>query len=246
MVFLPTAPKTTPLNPSGDELHGAGKRTRLTGEERRAQLLEVARELFATHGFHHISMDEIALAAQVTKPVLYKHFPSKLDLYLAIIDDLSSALVRSAIQELASVKVPGPSTHTPDDLTPVVSPSLYASELRAPLDFLHIKAVIDAYVAFVHDTGLAASLLFESDVTRDEDMRDRIWEPNAAISRALAGHAHPEFNISPEQLIGLTDIVVSLGKHVATEMLHHAPKNLHLYAPATDQIAWFAWRGIAE
>lgn len=237
MVFLPTAPNTTALSPTAVTENGAGKRTRLSGLERRAQLLEVARELFATHGFHHISMEEIAVAARVTKPVLYKHFPSKLDLYLAIIDDLSQALIEAARKELLYASVG-------------VSPQQYGSEteidLRSPLEYHHIKAVIDAYVAFVHETGLASSLLFESDVTRDDGLRDKLWEPNTAISRELATYASPSFDVSADDIIGFTDIVVSLGKHVATEMLHHAPENLHLFQPQTDQIARFAWRGIAQ
>ena len=54
---------------------------RLPAEQRRQQLLDVAREVFAERGFHATSMDEIAEAAGVTKPVLYQHFPSKRALY---------------------------------------------------------------------------------------------------------------------------------------------------------------------
>ncbi len=70
-----------------------GLRTRMPRDERRAQLLTIAEELFASHGYHHISMDDIADRAGVGKPVLYRHFPSKLDLYLAIVDDQGERLV---------------------------------------------------------------------------------------------------------------------------------------------------------
>ena len=49
---------------------------RLPADERRQQLLAVACDLFARTGFHDTSMDDIAEAAGVTKPVLYQHFPS--------------------------------------------------------------------------------------------------------------------------------------------------------------------------
>ena len=54
--------------------------------DRRAQLLEVARRVFGTSGFHAVSMEAVAKEAGVTKPILYDHFSSKKDLYLALID----------------------------------------------------------------------------------------------------------------------------------------------------------------
>jgi AcrR family transcriptional regulator len=59
---------------------------RLPKAERRAQLLEAALEVFSADGYHAAGMDHIAERAGVTKPVLYQHFPSKLDLYLALLD----------------------------------------------------------------------------------------------------------------------------------------------------------------
>ena len=54
--------------------------TRLPASERREQLLDVAMTVFAANGYHGTSMNGVAKAAGVTKPVLYKHFPSKRDL----------------------------------------------------------------------------------------------------------------------------------------------------------------------
>src|SRR6266508_2876907 len=54
--------------------------------ERSAPLLEVARRVFGTSGFHAVSMEAVAKEAGVTKPILYDHFPSKKELYLALID----------------------------------------------------------------------------------------------------------------------------------------------------------------
>jgi AcrR family transcriptional regulator len=66
-------------------------RRRMRAPERRAQLLSVARRVFGTAGFHAASMDAVAREAGVTKPILYDHFPSKRDLYLALLDaDLAS------------------------------------------------------------------------------------------------------------------------------------------------------------
>ncbi len=54
--------------------------------ERRDQLLESALEVFVAQGYHAAAMDDIAERAGVSKPVLYQHFPGKLDLYLALLD----------------------------------------------------------------------------------------------------------------------------------------------------------------
>src|SRR5207245_6557433 len=61
-------------------------RRRMRAPERRAQLLDVARRAFGASGFHAVSMEAVAREAGVTKPILYDHFPSKKDLYLALID----------------------------------------------------------------------------------------------------------------------------------------------------------------
>jgi AcrR family transcriptional regulator len=75
---------------------------RLPAEQRRAQLLGVAVEVFAERGFHATSMDEVAEAAGVTKPVLYQHFPSKRALYRELLDDVDAQLVARLVAATAS------------------------------------------------------------------------------------------------------------------------------------------------
>jgi AcrR family transcriptional regulator len=65
--------------PSGTPISGA----RLARAERERLMLQAAGEAFATHGFHGSSMDEIAGAAGITKPMLYRYFGSKEGLYAA-------------------------------------------------------------------------------------------------------------------------------------------------------------------
>ena len=74
---------------------------RLTAEARRAQLLEVARDVFASDGYHGAAMEQIAVKAGVTKPVLYQHFESKKELYLGLLEeDIARLLddIRHAIE----------------------------------------------------------------------------------------------------------------------------------------------------
>jgi AcrR family transcriptional regulator len=75
---------------------------RLTADQRRQQLFAVALELFAQRGYRATTMDDIADAAGVTKPLLYQHFSSKRALYLELVDSIARELlaaVREAVME---------------------------------------------------------------------------------------------------------------------------------------------------
>lgn len=63
-----------------------GRRVRMTGAERRQQLLDIGRTLFATRGFEGTSVEEIAAKAGVSKPVVYEHFGGKEGLYAVVVD----------------------------------------------------------------------------------------------------------------------------------------------------------------
>lgn len=72
---------------------------RLPRAERRVQLIEVATAKFGERGFFPTCMDDIAEAAGITKPVLYQHFSSKEDLYVAVIESIGQQ-IESAIEAL--------------------------------------------------------------------------------------------------------------------------------------------------
>src|ERR1700692_3159441 len=65
---------------------GSNHRKRMTGKERREQLLDVGRRLFAERGFEGTSIEEIAAQAGVSKPVVYEHFGGKEGLYAVVVD----------------------------------------------------------------------------------------------------------------------------------------------------------------
>jgi AcrR family transcriptional regulator len=73
----------------------------MPADQRRQQLFEVARERFAQQGFHATSMDEIAEAAGVTKPVLYQHFPSKRALYVELLEETGRQLLSTLAEATA-------------------------------------------------------------------------------------------------------------------------------------------------
>lgn len=60
--------------------------TRMTGAQRRTQLVDIARSVFAERGFDGTSIEEIAARAQVSKPVVYEHFGGKEGLYAVVVD----------------------------------------------------------------------------------------------------------------------------------------------------------------
>lgn len=72
----------------------APTRTRLSAEARRTQILDIARELFVTRGYHHTSTDDILARAGIAKGTLYHHFASKEEILRALVlrtcDDLAA------------------------------------------------------------------------------------------------------------------------------------------------------------
>jgi len=63
-----------------------GAKSRMTAASRREQLIGIARKLFAEKGYEAVSVEEIALSAGVTKPVIYEHFGGKDGVYAVIVD----------------------------------------------------------------------------------------------------------------------------------------------------------------
>src|SRR6476646_3959132 len=88
--------------------HNGRPRVRMTGRERREQLLDVGRTLFAEKGFEATSIEEVAHRAGVSKPVVYEHFGGKEGLYAVVVDrelhrlldEIASALTATEPREL--------------------------------------------------------------------------------------------------------------------------------------------------
>jgi AcrR family transcriptional regulator len=70
-------------------------KVRMSGQERREQLLAVGRKLFAEKGFEAVSVEEIAAKANVSKPVVYEHFGGKEGLYAVLVDREMNYLLNS-------------------------------------------------------------------------------------------------------------------------------------------------------
>lgn len=85
---------------------GARSSRRLTADARRRQLFDVALMLFAEHGYSATTMDDIAEAAGVTKPLVYQHFDSKRALYLELLDVFSYEMIDRIVQATAAAEGP--------------------------------------------------------------------------------------------------------------------------------------------
>lgn len=98
------------LSPEGPEPDGyteavvktpaGGTRLRMTGAQRRAQLIEVARSMFALRGLDGATIEEIAAAAGVSKPVVYEHFGSKEGLYTEVVEAEFDRLLAAITESL--------------------------------------------------------------------------------------------------------------------------------------------------
>lgn len=108
------------------------RRVRLDTDERRAQLLELARKVFTERAYDDVSIDDIAAAAGISKGLLYHYFPTKRDLYVAGLRETSRELVTSV-------------SATIDDTQPP------AERVRAALDAYleHVLAVGSSFVALM-------------------------------------------------------------------------------------------------
>lgn len=76
--------------------------SRLTGAARRAQLIEVGRSIFAKRGFEAASVEEIAAAAKVSKPIVYEHFGGKEGLYAVIVDREVEHIVGRIVEAMST------------------------------------------------------------------------------------------------------------------------------------------------
>jgi AcrR family transcriptional regulator len=189
--------------------------SRLPRQARRRQLLGAAQEIFVAHGYHAAAMDEIAERAGVSKPVLYQHFPGKLDLYLALLDESVAALTDTVRTALAS---------TTDNKQ-------------------RVSATFTAFFDFVGSTGEAFRLVFESDLRNEPAVRDRLdatmrdcAEMVSEIIREDAGIGDDEAHLLGIGLVGMAQI--SATYWLSTDRM--IPKGA-----AEELIARLAWRGIS-
>ena len=197
----------------------APRGTRLPRQARRKQLLAAAQEVFVAQGYHSAAMDEIADRAGVSKPVLYQHFPSKLELYLALLDQHAERLVDRVREALAST-----------------------SDNKA-----RVAASVAAYFEFVDGEGTegegAFRLVFESDLRNDPAVRERVERMTQGCVDAIAETIAHDTGYRAEEAqllsIGLSGLM-EVGARWWLSSPDRIPKER-----AVELLMGLAWRGIS-
>ncbi|MGZ4446318.1 MAG: TetR/AcrR family transcriptional regulator [Nocardioides sp.] len=187
---------------------------RMPRRERRAQLLESALEVFVAQGFHAAAMDDIAERAGVSKPVLYQHFPGKLDLYLALLDASCDQIIDNCKAALDS---------TADNK-------------------MRVAATMDAFFEYVAgDTG-AFRLVFESDLTNEPAVREQVDRVTIQCADMIAHVIHDDTGLPDEASRLLAVSLVGMAQVSARFWLTDAGGIGK--ADAAALVAGLAWRGI--
>jgi AcrR family transcriptional regulator len=191
------------------------KSARLPRDERRAQLLVAALEVFTVAGYHSAAMDEIADRANVSKPVLYQHFPSKLELYLAVLDMHIDSLVFAIQKAIASNRE----------------------------NSSRVAATVEAYFGFIDSEGEAFRLLFESDMSLEPQVRERLNRMTYDCAAAVSALISIETGLGKEESMMLAVGIIGT---VQTSARHWLDRDGKIDRQrATELVMNLIWRGIS-
>jgi AcrR family transcriptional regulator len=183
---------------------------------RRAQLLDSALEVFVAQGFHSAAMDDIAERAGVSKPVLYQHFPSKLELYLALLEQSSDRIIDATRLALAS---------TPDNKQRVL-------------------ATMHVFYDYVANAQGAFRLVFESDLTNEPAVREQVDRVTSACADEITKVIHEDTGLPDEASRLLAVSLVGMAQVSARYWLD--TEGQISQAQAATLVAGLAWRGISR
>jgi AcrR family transcriptional regulator len=160
-------------------------------------------------------MDEIADRAKVSKPVLYQHFPSKLELYLAVLDLHIDSLV-FAIQKAIA-------------------------QHRSNAD--RVKATVEAYFGFIDSEGEAFRLLFESDMSLEPQVRERLNRMTYDCAAAVSAVISIDTGLAKEESMMLAVGLIGIVQTTARHWLDRDGKIDR--TRATELVMNLIWRGIS-
>ena len=189
---------------------------RLRAAERRAQLLGVARRLFARDGYRGASMESIAEAAGVTKPVLYQHFSSKRGLY--------SALLANDLGRLTE--------------------ELEVAFSQAESNGERLRQGFGAYLDFVDRHEDAFRLLFTEALGLDADFQHQVAEFRRWVAGRVATIIAAEAGLSTARAKALAAAIVGMAEGAGGWWLdERRPLDA---AELADELAGLAWKGFAR
>ncbi len=182
--------------------------------ERRTQLLESALGVFVAQGYHAAAMDEIADRAGVSKPVLYQHFPGKLELYLALLDQSCDTIIDATREALDST----------DD------------------NKQRVDATVQVFYDYVSDAHGAFRLVFESDLTNEPAVRERLERVTTECAADIATVIQEDTGLPDTQSRLLAVSLVGMAQVSARFWLDDR-RGLSQQDAAT-LVSRLAWRGV--
>jgi AcrR family transcriptional regulator len=194
----------------------AGRSSRMPRSARRAQLLAAAQEVFVANGYHQAAMDDIAERAGVSKPVLYQHFPGKLELYLALLDTHGAAVVRHVRDAMAAT------TDNKD----------------------RVSGAMRAYFEFIDHESEAFRLVFETDLRNEPAVRERVDRVERLCIESIAETIMVDTGVERARAELLAAGLV--GAAVASAQFWLAGGRKVPRDAAEALMASLAWRGIAS
>jgi AcrR family transcriptional regulator len=179
---------------------------RMKAAERRRQLLEASIKCFAAHGYKGTTTSRLAKAARISEPVLYQHFASKRDLFVALLDQAGKEVLREWRKAIAPLHSPIDQLRVLLRLNPAITDprgkQLYRvifaaqAELHEPEIQAALRSHYEQYARFL--TNLIKRAQRAGQVRRDVSAAGLSWQLiHAAIGFALinpldiAGHATP-------------------------------------------------------
>ena len=188
--------------------------TRLPASARRRQLLDAALDAFAERGFHATSMNEVAEAAGVTKPVLYQHFGSKRALYQELLDDVAATL-EARIHEATATGGP----HS------------------------QVEAGFRAYFTFVAERRSRFTLLFGSGARRDAEFAGTVSRLEASVAEWVASLIDVDIDSAHRRTLayGIVGLAEATSRQWVTGELDVSPEEL---TAQTADLAWRGLRGV--
>ena len=188
---------------------------RLPAARRRRQLLDVALEVFSDNGFHTTSMDQVAEAAGITKPVLYQHFGSKRQLYRELLDDVGGRLADAIAKAVAEADNPRQ----------------------------QVFAGFHTYFRFVAEQRSAFTLLFGGGARRDEEFADTVRKVEEGFADLIGPLIEAGIDDEHRRLLahGLVGLAEGVGRHWVAHSLGLDPE---VQAHRVAELAWAGLRGI--
>jgi AcrR family transcriptional regulator len=183
---------------------------------RRAQLLESALEVFVAQGYHAAAMDDIAERAGVSKPVLYQHFPGKLELYRALLEQSADRIIDATREALAS-------THDNKQ---------------------RVLAAVQVFYDYVANAQGAFRLVFESDLTSEPVVREQIDRVTDECALEITKVIHEDTGLPDEASRLLAVSLVGMAQVSARYWLD-GDGGID-QTEAAQLVASLAWRGISR